>query len=99
MPEFRVHCPQCGRQIQCHAGYAGKQINCPACHQPIVAPQMDYSGNAAAQPPVAAQMRTRRIIPVITGSVIVFGALLIASWFGYSEIKRGHLPPGLVALW
>ena len=60
---------------------------------------MDYSGNAAAQPPVAAQMRTRRIIPVITGSVIVFGALLIASWFGYSEIKRGHLPPGLVALW
>jgi len=40
MAEFKFFCPQCGRQIKCNTGYSGMQINCPACKQVIVAPQV-----------------------------------------------------------
>jgi transcription elongation factor Elf1 len=31
MAEFKFSCPQCGQRIQCDAGYAAAQINCPSC--------------------------------------------------------------------
>ncbi len=99
MAEFKFFCPQCGQQIQCDAGYAGTQINCPACKQPVVVPQMPVPGTPAAQPPVPAQAQTGRNILGIAAVVIVLAALVAGGWFGYSKYKRGHLPPGLVALW
>ncbi|HEX7576407.1 MAG TPA: hypothetical protein VF430_00050, partial [Verrucomicrobiae bacterium] len=51
MAEFKFSCPQCGQRIQCDAGYAGAQINCPSCQQSIVVPQ---APRFAAAPPAAA---------------------------------------------
>ncbi len=99
MAEFKFFCPRCGRQIQCDTGYAGTQINCPACQQPIVAQQTPGSGVAIAQPPAPAQALTGRNVLGIALAVIVLAALVTAGWFGYSKYKRGHLPPGLVSLW
>ncbi len=38
MAEFKFSCPQCGQNIRGDVGYAGLQINCPACRQCIVIP-------------------------------------------------------------
>ena len=38
MAEFKFSCPQCGQKILCDTGYAGTQINCPSCQQPVVVP-------------------------------------------------------------
>lgn len=39
MVEFKFACPQCAQNIQCAVSYAGSQIYCPACKQPIIVPQ------------------------------------------------------------
>jgi hypothetical protein len=96
MAEFKFFCPQCGQQVQCDTGYSGTQINCPACKQVVVVPQAPGS---AAQPPVPAKSRVLRNVLVIAAAVIVLAGLVTAGWFGYSKLKRGHLPPGLVSLW
>ena len=49
MPEFKFSCPQCSQHIQCDVGYAGMQINCPACKQAIIVPQAPPT---AAPPPI-----------------------------------------------
>jgi outer membrane lipoprotein-sorting protein len=51
MAEFKFSCPLCNQRIQCDAGYAGAQINCPSCQQSIVVPQ---APRFAAAPPAAA---------------------------------------------
>ena len=38
MRDFTFACPHCGQSIQCDAGQAGAQLNCPACQQAIVVP-------------------------------------------------------------
>lgn len=50
MAEFKFSCPHCSQHIQCDTGYAGMQINCPACQKAIVIPQAPRS---AAAPPAA----------------------------------------------
>jgi len=52
MAEFKFSCPQCGQRIQCDPGYAGAQIECPACKQAIVVPQMS-AAPAVSRPPAA----------------------------------------------
>ncbi len=37
--ELKFSCPCCGQHLQCDPGYAGAQINCPGCQQPINVPQ------------------------------------------------------------
>jgi len=53
--------------------------------------------------PVRAKSQTLRKVLVIVAAVLVLAGLVIGGWYGYSKIKmriaRGHLPPGLVALW
>jgi DNA-directed RNA polymerase subunit RPC12/RpoP len=99
MAEFKFPCPRCGQQIQCDTGYAGTQINCPACQQPIAVPQVPRSGALAAQPAVPAKSRTLQNVLVITAAVLVLAGLVIGGWYGCSKIKmhiaRGHLPRGL----
>ena len=99
MADFKFFCPQCGRQIQCDTGYAGTQINCPACHQAVVVPQALRSGLPGAQPAAPAESQTLRNVLVIATAVVVLAGLVVGGWFGYSNYKRGHLPSGLVALW
>jgi len=56
MADFKFSCPQCGQHIQCDPGYAGAQINCPACQQPIVvppAPRLAAAPSARPAPPPA----------------------------------------------
>ena len=99
MAEFKFFCPQCGQQIQCDIGYCGNQINCPACQQPIVVPQVPRVAAPVAQPPVPAKSHLWRNVLVVAASVVVLAGFVTASWFGWSKYKRGHLPPGLVSLW
>lgn len=47
MAEIKFACPQCGKNIKCGTSYIGQQINCPACQQPIVVPNISPS---ATQP-------------------------------------------------
>jgi DNA-directed RNA polymerase subunit RPC12/RpoP len=99
MAEFKFFCAQCGQQIQCDTGYSGTQINCPACQQPIVVPQMPRVAAPAGQPPAPAKSHLWRNVLVVAASVVVLAGLVIAGWFGYAKLKRGHLPPGAVAVW
>lgn len=96
MAEFKFFCPQCGQQVQCDTGYVGTQINCPACQQTIVVPQLSRPA-AAAQIPAKSQ--TLRNVLVIAVAVIVLAGLVIVGWFGWSKIAMHKMPPGLVALW
>ena len=86
MAEFKFFCPQCGQQIQCDTGYAGTQINCPACNQTIVVPVPAPSAGAA---------KKTNMFPVIFAGAAVFfvaAAGLFLFWeFGHSS--------GLVGLW
>jgi DNA-directed RNA polymerase subunit RPC12/RpoP len=99
MTEFKFFCPQCGQQIQCDTGYAGTQINCPACQQSIVVPQMPRVVAPAGQPPVPVKSRLWRNVLVIAASVVILAGLVTAGWLGYSKLIRGHLPLHPVALW
>ena len=93
MAEFKFPCPLCGRHIQCDTGYAGTQINCPGCQQPITVPT----------PTSPAKSKAWRIVLITGGLAIVLAGLIIGGWFGYPIIKAhilsAHLPPGLVAHW
>ena len=96
MPEFNFPCPQCRQQIQCDTGYAGTQINCPACQQPIAVPRI---APPIAVPTAKPKTRVLRNILITGGMFIVLAGLITAGWFGYSKIKHGNMPSGLVAHW
>ncbi|MGA2852933.1 MAG: hypothetical protein ABSE90_02195, partial [Verrucomicrobiota bacterium] len=99
MAEFKFPCPFCGQNIQCDTGYAGTQINCPACQQAIIVPQTPRSGTPVVQPPVPAKSRLLRNVLVIAAAMVLLAGLVVVIWFGYSKYKRGYLPSGVVALW
>ncbi len=62
MVEFKFSCPQCSQNIQCDIGYAGTQINCPACQHTIVVPPAPRSAVPTAMPvpPQTAPSRSMR---------------------------------------
>ena len=64
MTEFKFYCPKCGQHIKCDTGYAGTQINCPACHQAIVVLQAP-TFTAPVPPPAAASPAIRRGTPAL----------------------------------
>lgn len=37
-PELKFHCSHCDQPLKCHPGYAGRQIQCPACQHLIRIP-------------------------------------------------------------
>jgi outer membrane lipoprotein-sorting protein len=49
MSEFKFSCPHCDQHIAAPVGYAGAQINCPACQKLIVVP----AGPVVVPPPPA----------------------------------------------
>jgi DNA-directed RNA polymerase subunit RPC12/RpoP len=110
MPEFKYPCPRCGQNIQCDTGYAGTQINCPACQQPIVVPQATAvppppprpaapaMGRKFSGPPAAAKTRQSRNVLVIVATLVVLAGLAVGGWFVYSKIKyHKFVEEGLVA--
>ena len=97
MAEFNFLCPQCGRQIQCDTGYAGTQINCPACQQPIVVPQAAAVPSPPPCPAAAKSSRSRNVL-IIVAAVVVLAGLAVGGWFGYSKLApQKILKEGLVA--
>jgi hypothetical protein len=49
MSEIKFSCPGCQQKITADAGYAGLQINCPACASPMIVPGPALVAPAAAQ--------------------------------------------------
>ena len=113
MAEFKFPCPRCGQNIQCDTGYAGTQINCPACQQAIVVPQVADVSAPPPSPAATAPGRKFSGTPVaqpatspkshtLRNILVAAAAVLVLAglgWFGYSMFTRSHLPPGLVGLW
>ena len=97
MAEFNFPCPQCGQQILCDTGYAGTQINCPACHQAILVPQTPRAG--ADPRPVAAKSRAMRKVLAIAAAAVVLAGLGLGGWWGYSKFKNYKAVPNLVGWW
>ena len=75
-------CPRCGRQVQCDTGYAGTQINCPACHQAIVVPRLPQ---VAAAPSAPFKSKAWRNVLITCGVVIVLAGLIIGGLFVYNR--------------
>ena len=80
MPEFRLFCPQCSRQIQCDTGYAGTQINCPACHRAIVVPRLSQPSAAPDAMQTNRGIWTRLI--ALSSCILAGGSwvLVIVTW-------------------
>ena len=53
MADMKLSCPECGQHISCNDAWAGQQIECPACHVPIVVPQIPASSITATVPPAS----------------------------------------------
>jgi DNA-directed RNA polymerase subunit RPC12/RpoP len=52
MAEMKFECPHCQQHIQADDGYAGMQINCPACNGALMVPgSLPAPAPAAAPPP------------------------------------------------
>src|SRR5258707_7470017 len=57
MPDVKFSCPHCQQHIQADSGYAGMQINCPACNGGLVVP-------GTAIPPAPAMAPAPAPVPV-----------------------------------
>jgi hypothetical protein len=49
MNEFRFSCPQCGQHIVRELLSIGREINCPACQQPLIVPTLEPPGASGAE--------------------------------------------------
>ena len=49
--ENRFLCPHCRQKLACEDGYAGWQIQCPACHGPVIVPQRAVAVRASPPAP------------------------------------------------
>jgi hypothetical protein len=63
MSEIKFSCPNCQQHLQAEAGYAGLQIDCPACNAAMIVPQPAFAAapapvEAAAPRPVSSPQRT-----------------------------------------
>lgn len=61
MAEFKFSCPHCDQHILVDDGYAGVQINCPACLKLIVVPELPGATNPP--PPTLAMRRPAASFP------------------------------------
>src|SRR5262249_31583682 len=82
MADLKFSCPHCGQHIGYTEAWAGHQIECPACHNGIIVPQMQ---RPTAPPPVSAR---------VTASVEPAGARLA---HGVTQVARStaHAPAPL----
>jgi len=68
MSEFKFSCPNCGQHIQGDERWSGREINCPACQQPLVVPsqgsptpeEIAASSGPVTKPPPGKKVRYQR---------------------------------------
>ena len=79
---FKFPCPKCGSSVECDAFFAGTQINCPACSQPITVP-------LAPNPPKPRSERTVqiRISTLRKAAIGGFCILLVAGIAAFATAK------------
>jgi DNA-directed RNA polymerase subunit RPC12/RpoP len=63
MADMKFECPHCQQHIQADDGYAGMQINCPACNGGLVVPGVARAPEPPAPPPPAATRLAVRATP------------------------------------
>ena len=49
MSEFKFSCPHCGQHILRDLLSSGREINCPACQQPLIVPSVEPPGAAGTE--------------------------------------------------
>jgi len=88
MAEFTFTCPQCGKGIQCDARYAGSQINCPNCQQPVVVPSASLSAATPGREVIQIKKSTIRNILAVAAAIIVVAGLAAVGWHFWSGNPR-----------
>jgi len=68
MADMKFSCPHCGQHISCDEAWAGHQIACPACHDPIVVPQLQAPSVEPA-PAVPAREVSKAGAPMLAAGV------------------------------
>jgi hypothetical protein len=93
MADFKFPCPQCAQHIQCDTGYAGTQINCPTCQQPIVVPPPPRTPAAPAsrvtapvKPPKTTMWRNISIAGLC--AVVLAAGIFAIIHFGFGNSTR-----------
>jgi hypothetical protein len=70
---FKFPCPKCGGSVECDAFFAGTQINCPACAQPISVPR------APTPPPPRGEHTVQIKVSTLRRAVTAGSCLLLAA--------------------
>lgn len=88
MSAIKFSCPGCGQHIECDAGYAGTQVNCPACQAAMVVP-----GTPASAPaPTAATIRAASTTCPTCHAALPAGAIICTSC-GYNLRTGQRIKP------
>src|SRR5688572_2752703 len=71
MSAMKFSCPGCAQHIECDAGYAGMQVNCPSCQKAMIVP--------GAAPAPAAVMQPAGVACPGCGAVLAEGTVICTS--------------------
>jgi len=108
MADFKFNCPGCGQHIQMHVKYAGKNVICPACNQPMQVPVPATGTPTTATPsrdpqptpptpPHAVEPSHSKSLkaPILIGLAIVVGSLAggLAAFTFAGKSRRLTPPP------
>ncbi len=100
---MKFSCPHCGQHLDGESGYAGRSLECPACHQPFTVPRVGAgpapAAAVAARPVPAAVPVARAALPVqkhlavsaILSFVFSLASLLIGPLGFLPGIICGHV--------
>jgi len=80
MAEFTFSCPQCAKGIKCDVSYAGSQINCPNCQQPVVVPPAGLSAATPGREVIQIKKSTLRIVLAVAAAILVLAGLVLVGW-------------------
>lgn len=85
MLAFKFPCPKCGSSVECDAFFAGTQINCPACAEPIAVPRAPTPPQPRSERSVQFKLSTLKRV-VVAGLCLLLAAGVAA--FVMVKVKR-----------
>jgi DNA-directed RNA polymerase subunit RPC12/RpoP len=91
MAEFKFSCPQCGQKILCDTGYAGSQINCPSCRQPVFVPPPQAAAapvGRAVQVKASKSSTLRNILIAASSAVVLAAGVVAVLHYGIGDSTR-----------
>ncbi len=91
MADFKFSCPQCGQKILCDTRYAGSQINCPSCRQPVVVPQPQAAATPvgrAVQFKASKSSALRNILIASLCAVVLAAGVVAVLHYGIGDSTR-----------